>query len=506
LEVLEPRELLAVTGVVNDAYATPTKLVVVMKYHGDSAINASTLGNDDLRLTGPNQYDHTGRLVQTVVQADGDVLGVYNFGSDSASGMWDFRRDNGQYFMTLVAGAVRDNAGHANDQAAVRTFGLYFYTPVIELSQVSIPHVGTGVATLQPSGYPFYITGSDDQDSLLFEVSYITPDARLWGASYESVRVTGPNGFVGTLLPAQIPPREFINSTYLTNSGNLYEFAAPGGGWDAGDNGVYTLSVSLPAMYGVWTPEVVVTRQFTVNVALPRATVVSTARTGSAVAVAVRYDAPSGIQLSSLGDGDVTLVARSNIRWEVPTLQQMPATLVGTPVRAANGSVTATYRIQLASPSALNSYNYLVWETRGGAVRDNAGHLIGATRLAALDPSVRPAPDVRSTTAVSATRSALDVDVIFNNQGGYIRTNSISPSNLAVLAPPGQVTRVSVLSIASLSDGAIRVRYRISPPLSAITFHPLASGSYTLVLNSNAISQGTIGYLPATLLGTFTVA
>ncbi len=60
---------------------------VTVRYSDNVGINASSLGNGDLLLTGPNGYSQAAVLDSWTRGAAGGVLGVYGFRSPARSGM-----------------------------------------------------------------------------------------------------------------------------------------------------------------------------------------------------------------------------------------------------------------------------------------------------------------------------------------------------------------------------------------------------------------------------------
>lgn len=476
-----------VSGVITGAYTTATRLVTIVNYSSDQPIDPATIGDDDIRLTGPHGYSRLGHASQTITNTDGSATVVYEFTAPSPLGQWDFRADNGDYTAVLQAGAVREvNSADANAQATLRTFGLAFQNPVVEFVSLEAPHIGTGI------GEQF----SDNLDSARITVNYRTRDVRRIGDVHLDATLTHPDGSVTGLLNTQALPQ--YRQTFDSGDTKVLDLEAPGGGWDFSDNGTYTITVFLTPTLGQPVSEAVFARQFTVNTAAPRARIVSTVQTAAALVATVRYDAPSGIQLSSLGDNDIGLTLRTlNI---FTMARDITSLLVGTPTRAADGSVTAVYRFASPDGTSLGGATYARLETRAGAVLAANGQSIGATNLQTIRPFTATPPAIASVTPFTATPSAWEVEVVFNNPGNLLVTSSITGANLIVAAPNNRATRVSILSTSTALDGTLHARYRITPATGQ-----LASGQYTLSLAPDSVSQGAAGFVPAQTLGAFTI-
>jgi hypothetical protein len=480
-----------VTGSVKSAYTTATKLVVVMRYGSDQALDPATLGGDDLRLTGPFGYNRLGDLVQVLPQANGEVLGVYHF--DAPNITWDFRNDNGSYDLTMEPGAVREvNGGDENVAGHLKRFGLWFNNPVVDV--ITPAHVFHGTAVTDGM--------FDNTDAARIVLRYTTRDYRTAHVLNHtlSARITGPNGFATT----QTLRNNWVVPYRSQGWGDVTEvdlrFAPPGGGWDSTDSGVYSITVFMNPTAGNPATEVLLQQEVTVNVDRPRAELVTMVTSSTAITAVVRYDSAIGIDASALGSSDLLLINRINgIGFQQSWAITLTASLVGTPVAGPNGSVTATYRFTAPNDQPWLGMERASLVVKPSEVRDTAGNAIGAALLNSF--AIPPAqPDVISTGTLTATRTAWEVEVILRNDRGLIQTGSLQASNLIVSAPDGRATRVFMTSFVTALDGTLRVRYKITSPISGSW---LANGAYTLALAPNSISQGLAGYLPATTLGTF---
>jgi hypothetical protein len=479
-----------IVGTVKSAYTTASKLVVVMRFGNDQAVDPSTLGDNDLRLTGPNGYNQLGELIEVLPQAGGEVLGVYHFHAPDIT--WDFRTDNGAYVLSVEPDAVREvNAGDVNVAGNVRTFGLWFNSPVVEM--VTPAHVYHGTAA--PNSM------FDNTDAARVVVRYTTREYRTSHVMNHALtaRITGPNGFSST----QTLPNNWIPGYRSVGLGDGTEvdlrFAPPGGGWDSSDNGLYTITVLMNRTAGNPNTEVLFEQQLNVTVARPRAELVDMVTSSTTLTAIVRYDG-APIDAATISSSDLVLINRINgIGFSNSWAITMEGSLVSPPQAGPSGSFMATYRFTSPNSQPWFGMSRASLVVKPQEVRDAAGNAIGAALLSVFE--LPPGqPDVISTGTLSASRTAWEVEVILRNDRGLIQTSSLQPSNLIVSAPDGRTTRVFMTSFVTALDGTLRVRYKVTSPISGSW---LANGAYTLAIAPSSISQGLAGYLPATTLGTF---
>src|SRR5262249_43555619 len=138
---------------------------------------------------------------------------------------WD-SADNGTYTLSLQANQVADTSGNFAAAAAVGTFTVDVDTVPPTVSAVSAPDVTNGSSLTQ---YDFTVT---------FAANTAIAVASLDGSD---VLVTGPNGY--SQLAGFVSVDVNSNGTPRPASQLLTAALPAGGGWDASDNGTYTLSL-----------------------------------------------------------------------------------------------------------------------------------------------------------------------------------------------------------------------------------------------------------------------
>ena len=214
-----------VANIANSGGSTHTFTV---DYSDNNAIDITSLGNGDVRVTGPGNFSQAATLVGITPNSNGTPR-TATYQITAPGGTWN-SADNGTYTLALAANQVTDMAG--NTHAA---------QPTLKRFSVNIPSSSTGditpgsakataanvaTATSAPTTYNFTVTYSDN--TAIDVGSLGTGD----------VRVTGPNGF-----------NQIASFVGVNASGNgtpriaTYQITVPGTNWNTYDNGIYTLSL-----------------------------------------------------------------------------------------------------------------------------------------------------------------------------------------------------------------------------------------------------------------------
>jgi hypothetical protein len=193
----------------------------VVNYADDVGVDCQSIvaGRDTL-VTGPNGYAQTGTLANLTYLTESGGVWTATYYITAPGGAWD-DADAGAYTIALRPGEVSDLAGNF---AAPKTLGSFS----VFAADRTPPTV-----TLTP---PYNVVGPGDAGYYVF-VHYDDVS----GVDYHTigdgdVLVIGPGGYsaAGTLVNLVRPGG--WQATYFV--------AAPGGTWDAGDNGTYTISMA----------------------------------------------------------------------------------------------------------------------------------------------------------------------------------------------------------------------------------------------------------------------
>ena len=238
-----------------------------------------------------------------------------------------------------------------------------------------------------------------------FTVTY-TDDTAIRVGTFNSwdVNVVGPNGF------SQYA--QFVNADTATNGTPrtaTYRITAPGGTWDAADNGAYTVNLragQVSDTAGNWVPAGTL-GSFAVNLsAPPPASAAPTARLNP-VSTAAGADSTGQTFTVTYADDSAVWAASIN-SWDLQVTGPNGFSQLATLVKLGNagdGPVnTATYRIPAPGGTWNASANgaYTV-KMRANQVSDTAGHWVPAGTLGAFQVQ---APAVAAAAAAVTTASA----------------------------------------------------------------------------------------------------
>ena len=185
-------------------------------YADNQAVDVSSLGDGDVVVTGPNGFETFATLVSVDDPTNGTPrVATYSF--VAPDGSWD-SADNGLYSVTLRPDAVRDTSGNFNATLTLAKFVVLIDGAAAATTRLSAPTVTSGGGTT----HRFTVAYDGDMGA----GAAVTPD----------VQVIGPASFSRTAT---------VESVATTAGGRVkivtYSVPAPGGVWDAGDNGRYTL-------------------------------------------------------------------------------------------------------------------------------------------------------------------------------------------------------------------------------------------------------------------------
>ncbi|MDD4891378.1 MAG: hypothetical protein PHU85_15765, partial [Phycisphaerae bacterium] len=192
-------------------------------YSDNVAIDLATLGDNDVRVTGPGGFVQLAHLAAAVPSGGGKTV-VATYEVTSADGLWN-HKDNGVYLVAFVGGSVADTSANPVVGPATGLFTVNVPSPD------PTPTVGVTAVNISVKGATTYTFTASFDDDLAVDVSTIGDDDFL---------VTGPNGFstFATLVPGSISPP--TDSAAVTAD---YQFTPPGGFWDAADVGAYTITL-----------------------------------------------------------------------------------------------------------------------------------------------------------------------------------------------------------------------------------------------------------------------
>ena len=91
-------------------------------YSDDTAVDNSTIDDQDIRVSGPNGFDQAARLVNSNVNASGEVV-TATYEINAAGGSWD-NADNGNYTISLQDNQVSDTSNNFIPESNLGSFAV----------------------------------------------------------------------------------------------------------------------------------------------------------------------------------------------------------------------------------------------------------------------------------------------------------------------------------------------------------------------------------------------
>jgi hypothetical protein len=467
-EALEDRRVLAAASFVSYSIQD-SAVTMIVRYTDPAGVTVATLGDNDVALTGPNSYNHTGHLtqvIQDVQGSDNSVRAVYTF--PSRTGAWNFT-DNGTFILNMLPSTVSGGGGNV-PSGQLASFWLWFSTPKAELL--------SAVAT--DTQYLVTIKYSDNT-----------------GISPTSIGF----GEVG-LMPVDQPndTQFFRSQTYSQNADGswtvAYRITARGGSWDWTDTGTYNVVLRGNAVHDTETPTHFIPAQslgqFYLWFSNPKAQLINQTLTATNWLVTIRYTDNNGLDATSFGDGDIQV--NNGI-----------ATVLGTRVSAAptEGATTADVTYSLRPTGfpwgAAENGTYVV-SAREGQVQDVTNVPIHMVSLGSFwlwfdTPSISKPVNVNA-----ATPTGWDITVRYTDDTS-MNNSTIGNGDLRMEGPSGYVQQATLLSKHNeVVNGVTTIvaTYRFTP-----TGARFANGTYNIFVNPNQVSDNTGHFIPQALWGSF---
>lgn len=496
--ILPPADTVAPSAVIEVADVTAAggaTHTIRVTYSDDSGIDAASITPDDIILSrsGGGSLNVTG---VTVSGSGASPTATYTF--DAPGGSWD-AGDNGAYTATLSANAVQDASTNANGNAAASaTFNVNIAAPVDTTGPSAVIQVGD--VTAAGSTHTVVITYSDDSG---INASTI---------AVEDISVSR-NG--GTPLT--------VSAVNITGTGNsrtaAYTLAAPGGSWDAADNGIYMVSLPANAVRDA-SPNAngnaSATGGFSVNVAPatsdttpPAASIaVSNITTpgGASHTVVVTYTDETAIDATTVGIADIQVTQE---------IGGAGVEVTGVTSQVSQDGKTATATYTIAAPGGAfdaadnGAYTVLL---RAAEVKDLAGNSVASASSAAFSVNIDPAPGspgdetapqaVISAENITAPGAASQTVTVVYTDKGSILAGTIGADDISV-SSGGAALQVSGVTTTRENAGAkITAVYTIAAPGGA--WDAADNGVYTVTVAAGAITD-TQGNANPAATGTFTV-
>jgi hypothetical protein len=209
-----PKASLAAANVTTSGQTSYTFTVT---YTDNVEVNASTLGDGDVRVTGPKGYSQQATLIGVDFNTSGTPrTATYRITPPDEA--WT-AANNGVYTVSMQRNQVADTSGNAVAARKLGTFTVDTDSPKASLSSPDVTKTGV-------KSYTFTVTYSDN-----LAVKIATLDSL-------DIRVTGPNGYDQAATLVILNPRKNGTSRKAT-----YRITPPGAAWTAADNGTYAVVI-----------------------------------------------------------------------------------------------------------------------------------------------------------------------------------------------------------------------------------------------------------------------
>jgi hypothetical protein len=480
-----PTAALSVSSVTSRGVASTTFTVT---YNDDVAIDVATLDSSDLLVTGPNGFLQLATFVSASSNSNGTPrVGTYRI--NAPGGTWD-SADNGVYSVAMGASQVADTADNV---VVVGTLGSF---------QVNVPLPGIPTATANVSSLQLFADGT-----ATFSVIYSDDTAiNVSSIGAGDLLITGPRQYSQAATFVSIN-----NNSNGTPRQAIYRFPAPGGNWNAADNGAYTINVQPNEVSDTQGNSVPVGSLGTLSVNIPDTTAPTAALASSDVSTTdpsaytftVRYTDDAAIALATIGTDDLLVTGPSGF--------SQLATLIGTDSASDGPTITATYQIAPPTDSDLEVGVYTV-SVRAQQVTDTGGNLVKPVSLSSVLISLPPLHAKPDTTAPTATLAASDL--LAANQAAEtftvtyfddiaVNSSSIGSSDLKVDGPNAFSHTATLVSTANNINGSVTATYLVNA--SSATWLWDNNGIYTVSMLAGEVTDTSANAVAAGALGTFKV-
>ncbi len=324
----------------------------------------------------------------------------------------------------------------------------------------------------------------------------------------DDIEVVAPDGTVFT--PVYTGHGNFSSGRFFDAN---YSMVAPGGFWDAQDNGTYEVRMRLEEIAddrGAWIQSGVITT-FEVNIHdghVPTAEVsaedIIEPTTGMhAVTVTLKVD--SSIALDPLEEPAPFTLLRPDGSSVAPLLMDVQSS-------AGDREFTLTYNVWPSGDSRGNAvwnegdngvYNIVATEAR---VRDSNGLLlrggiVGSFTVDIAADQVGPKARLKVESLQQASDSAYRIQVEYQDDSG-VDVDSIGDGDISVVTSNGWTVQPTFESL-SFPGGAVVATYTLAG--STGNWDAADNGSYQVFLNSDEVEDGRGNTSPSQLLGAFEV-
>jgi len=459
-------------------------LAFTATYADDEAVDASEIGAGDLEVIGPDGSSVPVVFVSRTSNTDASPISA-TYLINAPGGSWD-SPDTGAYSIRLRPQQIRDSQGNFADSVTIGSFD-------VNLPDVLAP-VAKGIASnINSARNDLHQITVEYTDNVLVDASDI-------GSG--DIEVLLPNG--GTTSATFVGKTSNVDASKITAT---YLVTAPGGTWEASDNGAYPIqmrSSEVSDTNGHFAETKRIGR-FVVNVPdNERPKAIATASNISRTSVenqqiTVTYTDNAVVDVSDVGNNDIQVIA--------PNGNVLIPTIVNKSTPTDSPSVTATYFLTApgGSWSAAAGGTYFI---RMGAneVTDNSDNAVTSGSIGSFHVNVgnsTPEADASAPNISTFGTRNQTITVTYTDDLA-INRNSLGSNDIEVLLPNGRVERPTFVSAdISANRTPIVATYRLNAPGGG--YRSLDNGTYTIRMRSGAVQDVNGTSVPSGDIGSFRI-
>ncbi len=443
-------------------------------YEGQTSINRSTIDNQDILVTGPNNFSQVAQFGSFFSNSNGTSL-TASYVINAPGGVWD-ATDGGTYTFTLQANQVGDTSNNFISATTLGTVQVDFALPTATLAALT-------PATIGSAKYSFSVTYRDDTAVQLDTIND------------QDIIVSGPNNF-----------RQLAKLVSVSGAGNgspltaIYSIDAPGGVWDVADQGSYTLTLQnnqISDTNNNFAPTSVL-GALRVDFAPPIAKLTSANLAvvdAADYSFTVLYQDDTAVKRST--------IANQNISVTGPNKFSQLATLVSVNSASDAGFLIATYRISAPGGAwdSADTGTYTI-ALQANQISDLDGNFTPASVLGSIVVDLTPpTADLTAPTVIKGQRNS-SFKVVYRDGTG-IKRSTIDSQDLLIRGPKNFSQLAKLVTISSDDDQTVLATYSFDAPNGV--WDSADTGAYTITLQGNQISDINNNFLPASVLGTLQV-
>jgi hypothetical protein len=119
---------IASVGAANIVVGNTTTYDFAVTYRDNVGIDAATIDNSDLRITGPGGFNQLATKVSVSPALPASVLRTAVYRITAPGGAWDFT-DNGNYSLAMQSSQVKDSSNNSVASGTLATFDVHVFMP-----------------------------------------------------------------------------------------------------------------------------------------------------------------------------------------------------------------------------------------------------------------------------------------------------------------------------------------------------------------------------------------